>query len=182
MQLSGYIHGLQLLGLVESHTNLKKSIDLYQQALAYQEELEKIDPLARYKKAGILTNVANVFYTANLFDDSEEWHKSALWIYDEFGNVQGRASTLVCIGNILLKQEKYDDCLFYYKAAEYLFNETGDIIKLSTNFQNISIAYFKKNNKKEAKKYAEKSLVYHEIISDQEGCNKVKELLRLINY
>ncbi len=49
------IHRLQLLGLVESHTSLKKSIDLYQQALAYQEKLEKIDPLSRHKKADILT-------------------------------------------------------------------------------------------------------------------------------
>ena len=181
LQLYEYIHSLQMLGLVESHTDLKKSIELYRQALAYQEKLEKIDPLSRHKKAGILINVANVFYRANLFDDSEGWYKSALKIYDEFGDVQGRASILACIGNILLKQEKYDDCLSYYKGAEYLFNETGDIVKLSTSLQNISIAYFKNNNKKEAKRYAEKSLVYHEIISDQEGCNKAKELLHLIN-
>ena len=125
--------------------------------------------------------MANVFYRAGLLDDSKGCCKNALEIYDEFGDVQGRASVLVCIGDIFLEQKKYNDCLVFYKEAEYLFNETGNIFNLPKILRNIAIVFFKKDHRIEARKYAEKSLVYCEIISDQERCNKVKQLLHLIN-
>ncbi len=181
LQLYQYIHTFQMLGLVAAHTNLKTSANFFKKALDSQEKLEKINPPSRYKKAEILSNVANVFYRAGLLDDSKGCCKNALEIYDEFGDVQGRASVLVCIGDIFLEQKKYNDCLVFYKEAEYLFNETGNIFNLPKILRNIAIVFFKKDHRIEARKYAEKSLVYCEIISDQERCNKVKQLLHLIN-
>ena len=179
-QLYEYTHRLQLLGLVESHTNLQKSIGLYQQALSYQERLEEIQPKYKYLKADILLNVAIVFYKAKHFDEAKEWYISALSVYDEFGDIHGRASVLAGIGNLLLKQEKYDECLIYYKEAEYLFSETGNILKLSKILHALAITYYKNNKPKEAKKYAEHSLVYYEIMADHEGRNKIRELLRVL--
>jgi len=182
LQLYEYVNTLQLLGLVDAHKDLIESLTLYQRALDYQEQLEQIHPQTRRGKADILLNVAVNFKRARRFDDSVKYCKSALEIYDEFGDVQGRASSLACIGSILLEQEKQNECLVYYKEAEYLFNETGNIYKLSRLCHDMARIYFKNNNRTEAKRYAEMSLVYYETISDQEECDKARELLNLINH
>lgn len=180
LQLYEYVHIFQLFGLVEGHSDLRKSLDFFQKALSYQEKLEKIAPTLKCKKADILLNVASGFRKANFLDNSINYCKNAIEIYDEFGNIQGRASTLACIGSILLEQEKYNDCLSYYEEAKYLFNETGNFFKLPKILHDIGVAYFKNNDKKNAQKYAEASLAYCEIISDQDGYNKTKKLIDMI--
>lgn len=62
LKLYQHINTFQLLGLVAAHTNLKTSAKFFKKALDSQEKLEKINSPSRYRKAEILSNLANVFY------------------------------------------------------------------------------------------------------------------------
>lgn len=176
-KLSEYIKTLQLLAIIEQKSDIKKAINLLIQALEYQEKLEKIDSRSRYKKGDILLNVANIFFKGGLMDDALGWYQSALEIFDEYGNVQGRANALANIGTIHLQKGKLDDCINFYGKAEYLFHETKDLFGLSRAWVNLAIAYYRKGEKRMAKEYAYKSKVCFVALSDKGGEKKASELI-----
>ena len=178
LRLSDYIVTLQLIGLIKAQTDIKKAINLFTQSLEYQEELEKIDKASKSRKSDILLNVGNVFYRGGCLDEAIKCYKSALKIYDEFGDVHGRARTLSNIGNVLLHKNKFDDCIFFYRQAEYLFDETGDIFELSRILLNLAIAYYKKRINQRAREYAYKALEYFNILSDRRGSSRTIKLIQ----
>lgn len=176
-KLSEYIPTLQLLGLIEAQVDLKKGIKLIIESLEYQEQLEEIDPKTRWRKGEILQNAGNIFYKAGVMDEAMENFKGALKIYDEFGNVHGRAAILGNMGSILLTQAKYEDCIDLYGEAKYLYMETGDVVELSLIILNLAYAYYEKGMKEEAKEHANIAKAFFNMLSDKKRYTKATELL-----
>ena len=169
LRLYQYINTLQLMGLIESKDDIKKGAMLLTQSLGYQEQLEKIDPKSRYLKSDILLNIATMFHKAHLLDEALGYYKSALTIYDEFGDIHGRAKILENIGSIFMQKDRYDDCIDLYGDSEYLLNETGDIPNLAKIHLNLARAYHKLGMLDKSKEYAKSASRYYKMLSDKQN-------------
>ena len=180
LKLNLYIDTLQLMGLMERKRNFRRAFDLFVQSLEYQEALEKVSSQTRYKKADIFVNMGNTFYLDGVFDEAIKFFQDALRIFDEYGNVHGRARVFANMGNILMRKENFDECIHSYKEAEYLFSETGNLFEYSLILRNLAIAFHKNGMRKNAKEYANKAKELYDILEDKSRAKKVREFIEML--
>lgn len=178
LRLYEYVHALQMMALIEVHEDPRKGIMLLSQSMEYQERLEEIDDKTRRLRGDILLNAGKIVHQSQLLSEALEFYSSALAIYDEFGNVHGRAKALANEGSIFLAQGKVDDCIHLYKEAEYLFGETGDVCELSVALLNLAKAYYSKGNAEEAREYATRAMEYFELLSDKKRYQTASQFVK----
>jgi tetratricopeptide (TPR) repeat protein len=182
LRLYENVHVLQMLGLIKDKTGVhpKKVLDDYLiQALRSQEELEKIDPPSRRLKADILVNIADVFFRNGHAEESLKGYTGSLALYDEVGDVHGRARSLSNLGSIYLFG-KLDKAAFLYQEAAYLFGETNDIISKATVLYNLALCLREKGNMVTAAGHASESIRLYKAQGDLGGIRKVKLMIEEI--
>ena len=167
---------MRLMALIESKRDIGRAIKLLIQVFEYQDKLEAIDKKLRYMRGDILSNAGDTLFKVNARREALEYYKLALPIYDECGDVAGRARVLANIGSILLEENQPKECINHYKEAEYLFAATGDVYPLSRVLLNLARACHKDGSTQEAKDYAVRAMKYFEILGDVEHSEIAKKL------
>jgi|GEM_PF-5182091 len=182
LKLNNKVAMLQIIGLTCIHEGgkIKAAFDYLQRALKYQEKLEKINEKSRYHKAEVLSNIGNTLYLGGLMQEALKYYSRCLKVFDEFGDVHGRACTLANVGNIYLKQKELDRSMRCYKEAEHLFIETRDFYEIPKISFNLAIINHKKNRNEKAVVYAKKAFEFYEIIGDREGAIEASNLLEKV--
>lgn len=177
-RLYEYVTTYQLLAMIEARTNPKSAINIFYQILAYQDQLEQIDPKMRYRRAILLLNAGNVLYSVSYLDYALGFYKNALTLFDESGNIDGRARVLHNLGNIYRDQGKLDDSIRHYHEAEYLFKETSSIIELGGVYLSLAKVYKAKQLLGNVQFYAKEALIIFEMLGNKDGIERSKLFLK----
>ncbi len=179
LRLYEFVTSLQLLALIEARHNPKQAIDLFIQIHEYQDMLQKIAPDLAYRKAILLLNAGNALYRVGFSEHALGFYREALKIFDEKGDVLGRARTLNNMGNIYRDKGRITESIQLYRDSMYLLRETSAIAELPGVYLNLACLYSQQGTYDEVNEFANLAKGCFKLIGNEEGCLKAQELTEI---
>ena len=142
-------------------------LELYQLLLP----LEKWKP-EQSKVALIYTNLGRIHYALGKKEEALEYHKKALAIFSESGDLHGEGVSLNYLGRVYNSVGRHEEALRYYEEA--LRVSKGAVIHVGEGriLNNIGRIYDTYGRKKEALRFFEEALDILRDVGDREGEGK----------
>jgi len=125
---------------------------LYDALQIYEDKIDTLDV------AICLNRIAAVNYEICDFKNSIKFADSALIWFEILINIKWKANTLNILGASFTESKKFDDALNCFKKALEIYEQEKDYLNIPNIINNISNLYFDKNDYKNAKYFAYKSL------------------------
>lgn len=109
-----------------------KAVEMFNDALKNADEIDAIP-----EKAGILSNLGNIYFYLDDHKKSINYSKEAVIIGRKLNNKQSLAKSLGNLGNSNIHTENYVDAVTNLEEAKKLFKEIGDIQSELTCYNNL---------------------------------------------
>lgn len=141
--------------------NFDKADEYYESSLKIAKDVGHKEEEAKcYIGLGNVNNVFAGYYKGNLkvmlSYEAINYYSKALEIVKVMGDKAAEAGCYMNIGNAFSELEDFNNAVDYYLKAENIFNETGQIYFLRENCKNLSFAYEKMGDTKNAERIKKK--------------------------
>lgn len=176
-RLYEYITSLQLLALIEATRDLDLARKLLSQVQEYQELLEEHVPSMGYRKAVFLQNSGNLMFRARRFEDAANLYSEALIIFDDIGDVLGRARLLNNLGSVQLELGNLSECITLFMDSSYLLEEVCDIHEIPDVYLNLARSFSQLGDLENQMKYASLAMKGYVTIDNNVGHQRAEKLL-----
>jgi tetratricopeptide (TPR) repeat protein len=152
---NGMAYNLNNIGLVYyNQGEEKKALDYYRKALKIREDIKD--------KKGVaytLNNIGLVYEQRNDTLRAFENYRKSLRLREEMGDAKGMGSSLNSLGQLYFKVRNMTAALENYYRAREIFEKTDDKKGMAEALSHLAAILFKQGKQKEARAYAEQSLV-----------------------
>ena len=139
----------------ERQGDYPEALDQYHEAFARFSTLS-VEP---YYFADLHVDLGNVYSRQARYPEAVDHYLSALGIYEQLGDKDGKAGVYNSIGVVFYEQKNYDQALNYYQESLKLDLELGDKRWIANSYNNVALIHEHQNRLDSALFYYHQSLV-----------------------